>query len=417
MTRRCSRREQGSSLVLVLAFMALAVPLVTAALGLASTLSVDSGIKTRILKSQYSALGGAEHAVYRLIYETGYADSLTVGYPDSYSITLNGTPVIITVEKFSTPPSNLPPPNADSSRRLQTSKTVTPNTAPVFTETTFTYTVTVENRDNDPENVRKIHDVLPPGFTYVAGSTSGVTTDEPSISGQQLTWNLATLSINLQPGQSIQLVFRARANAGQGNYCNEAWAEPGDDKTSTGPTVKVTVGSPSDGLCQGAAAMLTKTVTPNRVSAFAATTYTYTMTLQSVGTDILNMSLIRDYLPSGFSYVTGSTSGVTTAEPTGTQWQGRQRLDWSFSPKHQVQPGGTMTLTFQAQATAAPGEYWNEAWVTVDEFTNPLYTWPTAKVQVMAVFTAGASDGQSTANLELWSLPGSYAISQFEITR
>ena len=41
-------------MVTVLAFMALSVPLRTGALALATTLSVDSRVKTGIAKSQYS---------------------------------------------------------------------------------------------------------------------------------------------------------------------------------------------------------------------------------------------------------------------------------------------------------------------------------------------------------------------------
>ena len=104
--RSTREREEGVALVMVLAFMSIAIPLVTAALGLASALSVDSRVKTRVAKSQYSALGGAQHALYRLIYEAGYADGLPIGTPDNYTIALNGKQVTVTVEKFSQPPSS-----------------------------------------------------------------------------------------------------------------------------------------------------------------------------------------------------------------------------------------------------------------------------------------------------------------------
>jgi len=49
---RLWRSQDGSGLILLLAFMVLAVPIVTASLGLATTLSVDSRVKTAILKGQ-----------------------------------------------------------------------------------------------------------------------------------------------------------------------------------------------------------------------------------------------------------------------------------------------------------------------------------------------------------------------------
>ncbi len=404
---------------MVLAFMALAVPLIVAALGLASTLSIDSGIKTRLAKGQYSAMAGTQHALYRLEYEAGYADGLNVGVPTSYDITMNEKLVSITVEKFSSPPSTLPPPTADNSRRLQVSKVVTPTTAAPYTPTTFTYTITIWNRDDQPEQLRHIYDELPPGFTYVPGSSSGITTDEPSVSGQDLDWNLAPHKLQLRPWEYATLVFSAQANVATGNYCNEAWVDPGLKLTSTGKIVKVRVGSPPNDLCEGPALEVYKSVTPNLAPAYTATTYGYTITLKSVGTAVLNVSQVRDWLPTGgFTYVLGSTSGdITSADPNSTVWQNRNRLDWSFSPKFQIQPGATLTLSFQAQASAAPGEYYNEVWVTTDELPYAAYTWPTATVRVMAVFTITATDGETTAHAEVWVLPGSYLLTQFDVSR
>ena len=64
--RRIIRREDGVTIVMVLAFMALSVPIVTAALGLASTLSIDSRVKGDIAKRQFSAIGANELAIQRL---------------------------------------------------------------------------------------------------------------------------------------------------------------------------------------------------------------------------------------------------------------------------------------------------------------------------------------------------------------
>ncbi|MDP3064663.1 MAG: hypothetical protein Q8O40_15885 [Chloroflexota bacterium] len=415
---RLLRREKGVAMVTVLALMALAVPLVVAALGLASTLSKDSAVKTEILKSQYAAIAGSQHAFYRLVYDTNYLSGLEVGVPASYQITVNGQTVTVNMLKLSNPQLIPPPPNADGSRRIQAAKTVTPVTAAPNTLTTFTYTIVIENRDNEAENLTKIYDGLPAGFSYVAGSTSGVTAQNPSISGRTLTWNLSPLHLSLQPGQSVTLMFDATASVAEGNYCNKAWADPGGDKTSSGPTAKVRVGSPATELCGGEAITLTKTVDPAIAAAGTPTTFTYTIAIQNTGTSTLNMSKIRDLLPPGLFYVSGSTTGdITTANPNTTMFQGSQRLDWDFSPKHQIPAGATRTLSFQATATAAPGKYWNEVWVTVDEFAYSIYSWPTAVVQAMGVFESSASDGQSTASSEVWVGSDTYAVASWEITR
>ena len=183
--RALLRRQDGVGLVMVLAFMGLTVPLVTAALGLATTLSIDSRVKTGILKSQYSVLAGTQYALYRLIYEDGYIEGLQTGVVDSFSITINGTDVTVAVLNTSEPPGVPPPPPADNSRRLQATKTVNPVTASPSVLTTFSYAITVENLDDQPERLRKVHDRLPPGFVYLASTTSGVTMDDPVIVNYQ----------------------------------------------------------------------------------------------------------------------------------------------------------------------------------------------------------------------------------------
>ena len=201
----------------------------------------------------------------------------------------------------------------------------------------------------------------------------------------------------------MTLDFQAQASVATGNYCNEAWIEPGGTSTSSGMTAKIQVGTPPDNLCTGAAVQLVKTVDPNVAPNNTLTTFAYTISIENVGSVALNMSLTRDLLPASFTYVADSTSGtITSANPTTTFFQGKQRLDWSFLPKVQFQPGETKTLVFQAQATLNGGDFWNEAWATFDEFASSVYTWPTALVKAAGVFEIAASDGRTKTSSELW---------------
>jgi len=56
--------------------------------------------------------------------------------------------------------------------------------------TTYTYTVTITNTDSEPNYLKSIWDTLPDGFTYVAGSSSGITGSDPQVTGGGLRWNL-----------------------------------------------------------------------------------------------------------------------------------------------------------------------------------------------------------------------------------
>ncbi|MBI4310805.1 MAG: DUF11 domain-containing protein [Chloroflexi bacterium] len=425
--RRFTPGQRGVGLVMALVLLAVAVPLITGALALASNLSIDSGVKERILKRQYSLMGATQYSVYRLAFESGYLDSLAEGVPDSYSIVLNGETITLTAVKIVSPSGTPQFPKSDNSRRLRVFKEVAPATTAAATLTTFNYSILIRNEDDEAEQITKVHDGLAPGFTYLAGSTTGVTTSNPSITlltngegedYQKLVWNLAPLHLTLQPGESLTLNFSAQATLGEGNYCNESWAEPGDLLTSTGPTAKVTVGSPAQTLCPGEAAKVTKDVSPAVVAGGALNTYTYTVHVANTGAEVLHMSLIRDMLPAGFTYVAGSTTGdITTADPQTTLQQGRQRLDWTLSPTVAAQPGAQLTLTFQTQAALGPGEYWNEAWITFDEFSYTLYTWPSAVVTAMGVVSTTAAAGTMTSNAEIWVGSGMYGLAGWYITR
>ncbi len=420
--------ERGAALVMVLAFMALSIPLITGALRVATTMNVDSRVKEDIATSHYTAVGGSEYAEYRLAYEPGYSESLQAGVPDTFAISVNGDLVDVTVLNTSNHPGDPPPPPGDNSRRLRAYKSVLPTATAPLVLTTFTYTVTVVNEDDTATNFRKVHDRLLPGFTYLTGSTQGVTTDDPTITfesadeeepaHQHLEWNLASLGLSLEPWESADLVFSAQAALPQGNYCNEVWVEPGGDKTTSGKTARVTVGSPPNNLCAGKALDVAKTVQPAVVVGDALTTYTYTIGLDNVGTADLTMDRIRDLLPAGFLYVASSTTGdVTTADPATTMWQGRQRLTWDFAPGLLIQPADQRVLTFQTQAQAVAGDYWNEVWVTLEEFSYTLYTGPTAQVQAMSVTGTEATDGDTTVTAEIWLGSGTHIINGWNVPR
>ncbi|MCH8087639.1 MAG: DUF11 domain-containing protein [Chloroflexi bacterium] len=307
-------------------------------------------------------------------------------------------------------------------------KSVNPTNASPSQPSTFTYTITVGNQDDEPENLKKIYDGLPVGFSYVTGSTTGVTTNDPSIniyqseSGgttyEQLTWNLAPLGITLQPSEVASLTFNTTATAPQGVYCNEVWVDPGGQKTSSGPTAKITIGSPSNTLCGGEAVSVTKSVVPRLTPSDTLTTYTYTITIDNIGTASLGMSQLRDLLPAGFSYKVGSTSGdITLVDPHTTLFQGRERLDWDFSPSLSIPSGVIKTVSFDVEAQVAAGDYWNEVWATFDELTYSAYTWPTSSIEVMGVLKSSATGGDTLVYAEVWVGTSSYIVDQWELNR
>ena len=404
MIRRLLHGEEGIAMIMVLAFMALAVPLITAYLGLASTLSIDSRLKTDRMKSQYATMGGVEHVAYRLVYENGYADGLPLGQAVNYIITLNEIDVTVTVTKTNEPPTPESIPPGITNRAFRITKWVFPTSVPPDTQTTYTYTVDLSNMTDTEKTINSIRDDFPEGLTYVPGSTSGLTTSDPGMVAGNLRWNLTTAEGALPPFTTKALQFQMQGSLPQGIYCNDIWVTPGGDKTRSGMTAKITVGSPASTLCPGTAIQLTKSVSPQVVTPNTQTTFTYTITFTNDGTNLVDVSKIIDLMPASFSYVAGSSQGLTTADPSivlknnGTQ----EDLTWSANPIGTIAPGSSATLTFQATATLVDASYYNEVTATVSGLNYDLYTWPTAKVVVMGFLELAATDNETTTASETW---------------
>lgn len=104
----------------------------------------------------------------------------------------------------------------------------------------------------------------------------------------------------------------------------------------------------------------------------------YTITVSNSNPDPVTLNTITDTLPSGFTYVAGSTTGATTADPAVSS----QTLTWSGPIS--VAAGGSTTLHFGVHVATTPGDYDNEAGGTAAGDYTVLGTGPTARVTVTA---------------------------------
>jgi uncharacterized repeat protein (TIGR01451 family) len=106
------------------------------------------------------------------------------------------------------------------------------------------FTLTLTNPNKVPATVTSITNTLPAGFTFVPGSTTGLTTTDPTVAAQAASW---TGSFVIAPGSSVTLTFAATAPTTAGTYPNAAAATvvapfvvvPG------GPGATTTVGGPA----------------------------------------------------------------------------------------------------------------------------------------------------------------------------
>ena len=83
------------------------------------------------------------------------------------------------------------------------------------------YTITINNPNPGPVTVTSVSDDLPPGFSYVTGSTSGFTNANPALNGQTLTWNGTFV---VPASGSISMHFGVLVSDQPGDYTNDARA-------------------------------------------------------------------------------------------------------------------------------------------------------------------------------------------------
>ena len=98
---------------------------------------------------------------------------------------------------------------------------------------------------------------------------------------------------------------------------------------------------------------------------------TYTITITNDSASAVDLDSISDTLPDGFAYVSGSTSGATTANPGISG----QTLTWDEEVPYTVPGDGQITLVFSATASSTPGTYFNNA--SADAETSGVSVTPT----------------------------------------
>lgn len=196
------------------------------------------------------------------------------------------------------------------------------------------YTITIANPNVRDVTLTSLYDDLPPGFTYISDSTTGLTTAEPAISGQRLTW-AGPLVI---PGSTtVTLHFEVTASTVPGTYRNTAAG------TADGFTV-----IPDEQAAPAEVRPLESTSTPDLevtkiaddASGLAGLRTGYTITFSNPTDKTLQLTTVDERMAVGAAYLPGSTTGLTTADPT---VDGRN-LRWAVDVP--VAPRSALTLHF-----------------------------------------------------------------------
>ncbi len=276
---------------------------------------------------------------------------------------------------------------------LVVTKLVDPVTAPTNATTTFTYTLTIKNEGTGSAQIKKLTDFLPPGLSYLPGSTSGLTAQDPAIantapatcgsSPYELRWNVQPENVTIASGQELSLVFQTTGNLADGTYYNQAsarydpwWASP-DVFVYTPFSAEITVGSGTPKCGHNLQVLVTQSVVPSAPTPGVQTVFTYTVSVENVSSEVRYVCKIENLLPPSFVYDPGSTSdypsNIWPLEPLVT-WESeseRWKLRWadgadsSLEPLVSVPAGATKTQVFRAIATPESGlDYYSEVRVS-----------------------------------------------------
>jgi uncharacterized repeat protein (TIGR01451 family) len=180
---------------------------------------------------------------------------------------------------------------------IAAAKTVDPGSGAAGS--TVTYTIEITNSGLGEGYLIQVRDVLPAGFTYVGGSTSGLTTQDPTLNNQILTWE-GTWVVPRQAGGvdgSLSLSFQAEAGSASGTYYNNV-SVSGSNFTivSTGDTAPVVIAAPLINIIKEV----------DKPSGNPGDELVYSVHFRNQGDGEARNLIIFDTVPADTTYVPGS---------------------------------------------------------------------------------------------------------------
>lgn len=216
---------------------------------------------------------------------------------------------------------------------------------------TISYTLTVENVGDTTGTITSIIDTLPGHFTYVNGSSSGLTSTDPVINSgcNSLTW---TGNWTLPEAGPLVLTFNVVVSGGGSNYSRASVG--GSDFTTiiTGATAPVSIVGPFMACYKRA----------NVDSIDNHGSIIYTISLHNEGTADGHVTTITDSIPSSFTFQAGTVAGDLAVNPVASD----NELSWSGN--WTVAPADSFVFSYTVQAGAIRGTFYNIYYASGSDF-------------------------------------------------
>lgn len=143
------------------------------------------------------------------------------------------------------------------------------------------FSMSVSNPGTTDQSLLSIIDTMPTGFTYAASSTTGVTTADPSVSGQQITWNGP---FTIPAGGQVTIQFSLIAPQVGGTYNNTGSAVSSSGLPVIAGTSSIIVSDPTTTSTLTTSTTTTSPTTSTTTSPTTSTTTTITSTTTSTST-------------------------------------------------------------------------------------------------------------------------------------
>jgi hypothetical protein len=384
-----SKSGQRGAATLAMALIALMVG--TSLAIPAMQLIVGSFTSTTGSSASIDARSAAEHALWRLRFDPLVHDEMIGSPPQTdYILGFPNGDATVSILASSDPPSD---------NGLTASLLVTPSTIPENTQTTVTYTLTLTN-DDTADHVVTRFETNPSGSfgpTYLTGTTTGATTQNPIYQSGEWRWELLTPITVDGFGGMTSISWQMSVNEDDGQY----WARG---------TVRVeNVGNVDAPLSSSIRATgtndleITTIVTPNEVVAGSTQTYSFTVEVTNNGLIDYTPEFIKHWTSTLFDHVTATTTGMSVADPSRNHDVINNRWEWTWNITGiTIAPAASATLQFDMTATLLPNTYFATSGIRVEEDMNAngqettVSTGDTAPVTVVRSFTITATHNGET---------------------
>jgi hypothetical protein len=221
------------------------------------------------------------------------------------------------------------------------------------------YTVSVQNPNPVAVALTSLSVTLPSALMYESGTTTGATNADPATAANVLTWS-GPIAVPASGSASVHFLVAVDPAASPGTVTIDlAGSASGYTVTPAPGVAALTITGPA----AGKALKLKGKVDQETVSAGKADGWT--ITVQNTNPKASTLVSLVVTLPPGFVYQTGSTSGLTNADPRSS---GRT-LTWHGL---MIVPGnGQATLHFGVTAGGQDGKYGIDVSGSADVPVNP----------------------------------------------